>query len=471
MKAGNFWDNITNTYDIDLTRFELPGCTRVSFSIMDPVYVWINCAVSLHKSGIPLHWQPQTMKHPDTGEELYGAGIQFGKLLRSASEAGQIALFNINWDGGQTGFGSRSCVPIHVQVMNTNGSSTKGLGLVGYLPYIGVPEKCRQDANFQAAKKHILQTCIGKVLDCIEARARHGFKCDIGGEMLLFPRLGVISLDTPERVKYFGLRNVSSCPICRKRQGRSVTRRATTHSPDEIKRLYTVANEEAQTRPLQQVRKRAREQLNRHGLDYKKRCRLHDHAKISLVPIESIGPRLFGGVARYERMHVYHIGFCTYLMELLSKSVLKTHYTTVGTVVAQCHQFRNPRSGVAHPRLPHLLKMTHLTAERRVRAIFYWAHVLGVRADVVFPEIRLVAQRAVATLQLILIAVRGHRAYTSVELDIIFSGVGTQFFRALEELTHFHEQREYGNKMRQHLRDPDRYAAPVLFQRARRFDY
>lgn len=474
MKAGNFWDNVTNTYHIDLTRFELPGCTRVSFSIIDPVYVWISCAVSLHKSGTPLHWHPQTMKHPDTGEALYGAGIQFGKLLRAASEAGQgkIAMFNINWDGGGTGFGSRSCVPIHVQVMNTNSSSTRGLGLVGYLPYIPVPEKCRQDTNYLAAKKHVLQTCIGKVLDCIEARAPHGFKCDIGGDtLLLLPRVGVMSLDTPERVKYFGLRNVSSCPICRKRQGRSLTRIATCHCPDEIKRLYTAANVEAHTMPRIRTRKRARERLNRHGLDYKKRCRLHDHAKVSLVPpIVSIGPRLFGGVARYERMHVYHINYCTYLMELLVKSVHKRHYATVCAVVTQCHQFRHPRSGATHPRLPNLLKMTHLTAERRVRAIFYWAHVLGVRADVILAPIRQVAQRAVATLQLILIAVRGHRAYTSGELDTIFTGVGTQFFRALEELSQFHNQLEYSNQTILHRRDPERHATPVVFRRARRFD-
>ena len=37
-------------------------------------------------------------------------------------------------------------------------------------------------------------------------------------------------------------------------------------------------------------------------------------------------------------------------------------------------------TGHTHPRLPTVLKMTHLTAERRVRALFYWAHVLGTKA-------------------------------------------------------------------------------------------
>ena len=108
--------------------------------------------------------------------------------------------------------------------------------------------------------------------------------------------------------------------------------------------------------------------------------------------------------------------------------------------------------------------MTHLTAERRVRAIFYWAHVLGVQGLVVEPAIRQYAQRAVATLQLLLIAVRGHRAYTSREWKIIFSGVGTQFFKAVEQLSTFLEHQEHERKRRRHQQDPDRNAAPVLFQ-------
>ena len=470
--AGNFWDNVTTTHHINLTRFELPGCERVTFNLTDPIYVWITCAVRLHKSGVPLYWKPQTMDHPVYHEPLYGADIQFGKLLRAAAEEarGNIVLFNINWDGGQCGFGSRSCVPIHVQVMNTNSSSTKGVGLVGYLPYICVPEGYRNQPNFLAARSHVLQTCIGKVLDSIEAHARHGFKCDIGGDLLLYPRVGVMSLDTPERVKYFGLANYTCCAICRKRKGRSVTRRATLHNPDEIRRLYTVANnEDVHTLPRIRTRKRAREELRRHGFDYRKRCRLEDHAKMSLVHIPSVGPRLFGGLARCDRLHVYYINYCTYLMELLVQSVHRRGYVTVCQVVQQCHQFRDPRTGTTHPRLPNLLKMTHLTGERRVRAIFYWAHVLGLRADVIDEPIRQASQRAVASLQLLLIALRGHRAYTSHELDFIFLQMGGQFFCALEEMSQFHEQKEYNNKLARHRRDPERNEAPLHFQRTARY--
>ena len=317
-----------------------------------------------------------------------------------------------------------------------------------------------------------LQTCIGHVLDLIEARALHGFRCEIGGEsMLCFPRIGVMSLDSPERVKYFGLQNLQACPICRKRKGRSAARCATCHCPNEIAELYVRANEEVHTLPLKRTRKRARQRLARHGLNYEKRCRLTDHAKYSLVQIESIGPRLFSGLARFERMHVYFINYCSYLMDKLVKSVHKSHYATVHEVVLQCHQFRDPWTGTTHPRLPNLLKMTHLTAERRVRGIFYWAHVLGMRADIIYAPIRLAAQRAVTTLQLILIAVRGHRAYTSGELNVIFKSVGGQFFMALEELARFHERKEFNSRATRHASDPDRNQAPLHFKKTNPYVY
>ena len=218
---------------------------------------------------------------------MFGAGIQYSKLLQVASASipatSKIALFNINWDGGNTGFGSRSCTPIHVQVMNTNSSSSMVVGLVGYLPNVDVPDGYKTHKNCVQARQHVLQTCIGHVLTAIEARATHGFRCDIGGNVMSFyPRVGVMSLDTPERVKYFGLRNKSSCGLCRRRKGRSAMRKSTAHRPREIQELLDlscVPNAECRTRPAQRQRKRARDTLQRRGLDYEKRCRLTEFAK------------------------------------------------------------------------------------------------------------------------------------------------------------------------------------------------
>ena len=212
---------------------------------------------------------------------------------------------------------------------------------------------------------------------------------------------------------------------------------------------------------MQGARKRAREQLHRHGFDYKKRCRLMEHASNCIPSLEKYGKPLFGGVVRFERMHVYFINFTTYLMELLVECVPTGHHHRIHKVIKQCHQFRNPLSGVAFPRLPHLLKLTHLTAERRVMAIFYWAHVLGTQAEVIIEQCRVYAKAAVATLQLLLIATRGRRAYTSDELDIIFKSVGTEFFRNMEQMSQCVMQIRYRKQQADHRRDPDKHRAPV----------
>ena len=161
----------------------------------------------------------------------------------------QVALFNVSWDGGGTGFGSRSATPICVQVMNTNSSSLRGIGLVGYLPYVEVTAAYKEHPDCVRARLHVLQTCIANVLRCINSRSRHGFLCTVGDKkMHLFPVLGMLTIDTPERVKYFGLRSLRSCGICRFRTGRSVMRAGSRHDPNEIEELYNVATADVRTR-------------------------------------------------------------------------------------------------------------------------------------------------------------------------------------------------------------------------------
>lgn len=218
-------------------------------------------------------------------------------------------------------------------------------------------------------------------------------------------------------------------------------------------------------------RKRARDRLARHGFNYKKRCRLTKHAKHCLVPnVDTIGGRVFGGLCRFERMHVYYIGYCSYLLETLIELVDTTQFLNVHQVVKHCHQFRDPHTGATHPRLAHLTKMTHLTAERRVRAVFYWGHVLGTKAEVIHPAVlRLPAQRAVALLQLLLISMRGHRAYTLRELEVIFKQVGVEFFKALEEMSSHLQQKNYDKQVELHDRDPLHYRSATIFQKMKPF--
>ena len=56
-------------------------CASVKFQCVDPIFVWIQRA---NECG-DLLWEPKSLTHPDNGRELYGAGIEYGLLMRNAT--------------------------------------------------------------------------------------------------------------------------------------------------------------------------------------------------------------------------------------------------------------------------------------------------------------------------------------------------------------------------------------------------
>lgn len=121
-KAGNFWSNVKETHNIDVSSFGIPGCTTVEFTFVDPIFLWTQRCDALYQKGMQLHWDAHMLKDEKTGEEIYGTGIQYGTLLRHAIASvplgGNPALISLSWDAGNTGFGSRSTKPLCLQVMN-----------------------------------------------------------------------------------------------------------------------------------------------------------------------------------------------------------------------------------------------------------------------------------------------------------------------------------------------------------------
>ena len=109
-----------------------------------------------------------------------------------------------------------------------------------------------------------------------------------------------------------------------------------------------------------------------------------------------------------------------------------------------------------------------LYRRKRVRAVFYWAHVLGNNATIMPQRIRLHCQCAVSSLQLLLIATRGHRSYTVDELRTIYEGFGRMFFTHLETITEYLTQKKFDEKQRKHDEDPENNDAPTPWQREKR---
>ena len=242
-KAGKFWDNVKETHTIDVQSFGIPTCKSVQFTFVDPIFLWAQRCAALFRAGIKLHWDAKALM-TETGEEIYGAGVQYGTLFRhaisSVPEGDKPAWISLSWDAGITGFGSRSSKPLCLQVMNCNSASPVGVGLVGYIPHLEAPDAFKDQKILSLAQRYVVQEAVGFVLRAIEQSSMFGFLTTIGGsEMLMFPRLGALPLDTPERVDYFGLRSKRSCGICRFRSGRSAARRgARRHDPTEIASLY-----------------------------------------------------------------------------------------------------------------------------------------------------------------------------------------------------------------------------------------
>lgn len=200
---------------IDLSAFQLPGGLKdVQFRFVNPLWAWVAAANDMIDGGQTMVYDPKKMFHETTNERLYGAGVAFGKKLAWAAartpRGGKPALFGISFDGGDSGVSTRSLMPVCVSVLNFDGADPLACGLVGYVPSLAELPKIfrKKDKRYLLAKCHILQKCMGAIIDELEAVSRDGFTAYIGGRKTrLHPFLVAIRVDSKERKNYFGLKS------------------------------------------------------------------------------------------------------------------------------------------------------------------------------------------------------------------------------------------------------------------------
>ena len=221
--AGDFTNYLMHEVTIDLRSFALPGNVKeCKFRFINPLWAWTQVANDMIDHGHEMHFVPKILTHEQTGDRVFGAGVQFGNCLKFATSrtprGGKPALFGISFDGGESGVAERSVYPICISALNFNGADPRQCGLVGFLPIIKVSHTFKATDIFRDVKAHVMQECVGAVLDVMENVARDGFTARIGKQLSRFhPFLVAVRVDSKERKTYFGLksdRSVTRVNIC-----------------------------------------------------------------------------------------------------------------------------------------------------------------------------------------------------------------------------------------------------------------
>ena len=218
--AGDFTCHIMHEIDVDVSMFDLPDNVNpfVKFRFINPLWAWIQAANDMVAAGHCMSFKPKVMLNT-RGERLYGSGVQFGDAIKFAcarTPRGRLpALFGISFDGGDSGVSNRSVYPICVSALNFNGSNPMQCGLVGFIPQIEVATSFKETETFRAVRAHILQECIGAVLDELDNVVDGGFTAYVGKRLLHFqPFLLAVRVDSKERKSYFGLKSDRYTYMC-----------------------------------------------------------------------------------------------------------------------------------------------------------------------------------------------------------------------------------------------------------------
>ena len=123
-------------------------------------------------------------------------------------------------------------------------------------------------------------------------------------------------------------------------------------------------------------------------------------------------------------------------------------------------RFRDPETGTTS-RVPRgaITSQVGLTAELRVLAVFLTIQVLGSQASLLdtptHSRIRESVHVAGSSLVLILTAVRRKRPFSEREWDEIFGPVTLSFFRALDNIRLWDNQRKVDERRKFNVRHPD----------------
>ena len=218
----------------------------------------------------------------------------------------------------------------------------------------------------------------------------------------------------------------------------------TPHGKTQVQRLWNLAIDSPPSRrrdAASRAQKRAREKLVRHGFNSKRRCTLLDHAKLILLrDPDRQRPSLFASVIFNDLMH-WELNCCDYCFAALLGVMTNEMKRKCDQTDQKLPMFRNP-DGSGIRSFTQVSLLTYLTTARRLTFMFVWVHVLGTGA-LVLPELcwrpTLVM---IATMQTMILADQGKRAYSVQEWTRFYVDTARECFAAMEFLMHYKEQHD-----------------------------
>ena len=160
-------------------------------------------------------------------------------------------------------------------------------------------------------------------------------------------------------------------------------------------------------------------------------------------------------------MHTIFINWCSYYLQRIHDSLTASMKETLDQrMEGAWGRFRDPETGKSS-RVPKnaITSQVGLTAEDRVLAVFLTIHAFGSQACMfdtrTHERVREHVLVAGSCLVMILTAVRKKRPYSEREWDEIFGPVTLTFFRALDTIALWDNQRKVEDRRKYNRNHPD----------------
>ena len=190
-------------------------------------------------------------------------------------------------------------------VANTNSQDVSAHFCIGYMPELAGQGKAFYSTKWSTSVKfYIRQEATAAVFRVLEGAARSGVLCpytNVIGEhiqLLLYPRLLSVPIDSKEAQLFFGMKNRMTCSKCTRCPGYSAFRKASMQDVDCINRLYAFAAVEKS--PWFETET---QQLAQYGFNSSRRCKIPLVCKHLLVRVPSMPNAVFPCADFRDKMH------------------------------------------------------------------------------------------------------------------------------------------------------------------------